>query len=73
MRLSQDLIIALLLDAAGSLLLLVGVLGYVGLLESVSPIMSQPEGYLTCGALGIVFTALATPRLLRAVRARRGG
>lgn len=67
MRLTPDLLTALLLDLAGTLLLVLGILGYVGLIEA----LAKPSLYLTCAALGLAATGIAVPRLLRAVRAQR--
>ncbi|WP_295886565.1 hypothetical protein [uncultured Thiohalocapsa sp.] len=64
MRLTPDLITALSLDLVGSVLLVLGILGYWGIIEA----LADPALYLTCGALGLAATGLAMPRLLRAVR-----
>jgi hypothetical protein len=64
MRVTRDLLLALMLDLVGILLLLLGVLGYVGVIEP----LAKPEMYLTCAVLGLVASALAMPRLFRAVR-----
>jgi glycerol uptake facilitator-like aquaporin len=65
MRLTPDLLNALLLELVGTLLLVLGILGYVGLIEA----LARPALYLTCGALGLAATGIAMPRLIRALRA----
>jgi ABC-type Fe3+-siderophore transport system permease subunit len=67
MQLTRDLVIALVFDLAGSALLVLGILGYVGI---IGP-LSEPTAYLTLGALGLLATAIAMPLLLRAVKAQK--
>jgi hypothetical protein len=69
MRLTKDLVTALLLDSVGTTLLVLGILGYAGVLAA----LAEPAAYLTCGALGLAFTVLAIPSLLRAVRKHQAG
>ena len=69
MQMTRDLLAALLLDMVGSVLLVLGILGYVGVIEP----LSQPGAYLTLGVVGLVATGLAMPKVLRAVRAQKAG
>ena len=67
---NRGMIGALIMDLAGTLLIVLGVLGYTGDAESIHPVLGEPGGYLTCGLLGLVLTAIAIPRLIRALRAK---
>ncbi|WP_058555923.1 hypothetical protein [Thiohalocapsa sp. ML1] len=69
MQLTRDLVTALLLDLLGTLLLVLGILGYVG----VIPPFSAPGAYLALGGVGLAATGLAMPLLLRALRAQKTG
>lgn len=69
MQLTRDLVTALLLDLLGTLLLVLGILGYVGII----PPFSAPAAYLTLGAVGLAATGLAMPLLLRALRGQKSG
>lgn len=69
MQLTRDLATALFLDLLGTLLLVLGILGYVGII----PPLSAPAAYLTLGAVGLAATGLAMPLLMRGLRSQRSG
>jgi hypothetical protein len=65
----RDLLIAIALDFAGMLLMVLSMLGFTGLAESIAPSLSSPIVYLGLGGLGLLLTLIAMPRIFRASRA----
>ena len=70
---NRDLLIALSLDFAGMLLMVVSMIGFTGIAESLAPWLSRPLVYLGFGALGLLLTLIAMPRILRVARAAKAG
>lgn len=65
---NQDMITALMIDLAGTLLLVLGILGYAGM--DIHPLLAEPSGYLTCGIIGLVLSGIGIRSFLSALRAR---
>ncbi|MGB5736073.1 MAG: hypothetical protein WBM40_16675 [Thiohalocapsa sp.] len=70
---NKDLLVALSLDFAGMLLMVVSMIGFTGILESFVPWLSRPGVYLSFGGFGLLLTLIAMPRVLRAARAAKAG
>ncbi len=70
---NRDLLIALSLDFVGMLLMVVSMIGFTGIAESLAPWLSRPLVYLGFGALGLLLTLIAMPRILRVARAAKAG
>jgi hypothetical protein len=70
---NKDLLIALWLDFVGMLLMVVSMIGFTGIAESLAPWLSRPLVYLGFGALGLLLTLIAMPRILRVARAAKAG
>jgi hypothetical protein len=66
----KDMKDALVLDVAGTILLVLGILGYTGAAAAALPLLGQPAVYLACVAVGLLLMGLAVPKFLRAARAR---
>jgi hypothetical protein len=70
---NRDLVVALSLDFVGMLLMVVSMIGFTGIVESLVPWLSRPLVYLGFGGLGLLLTLIAMPRILRVARAAKAG